>query len=210
MNRSENIPISQQQENLRNALRSRAEFDAECSSPHRRRVPPPRPETPTPSSSSSERARAALRRAQREVREVEIHGSPRRRRNLAGMGNFSGQPIPNNSSTETPDRIPLAPITVNLLPTPPSTQMVIGPSHQIQPFVMAPTPAPSRRSQAQISRRLREAQAQALLTPPVTQATTPTQAESNVNQNRRSEGQRRRREREAQPQGMPSPGSAAL
>ncbi|KAF9549921.1 hypothetical protein CPC08DRAFT_715368 [Agrocybe pediades] len=44
---SENIPISQQRENLRNALRSRAEFEAECSSPYRRRVPPPRPETPT-------------------------------------------------------------------------------------------------------------------------------------------------------------------
>ncbi|KAF9567501.1 hypothetical protein CPC08DRAFT_758092 [Agrocybe pediades] len=115
-----------------------------------------------------------------------------------------------NSSTEASNRVPLAPITINLSPTPPSTQMVVGPGHQVQPFVVAPIYAPSRRSQAQISRRLREAQAQALLTPPVTQATTPTQAESTVNQNRRSEGQRRRREREAQPQGMPSPGSAAL
>ncbi|KAF4613519.1 hypothetical protein D9613_007800 [Agrocybe pediades] len=177
------------------------------SSPHRRRVPPPRPDSPTPSSSSSERARAALRQAQREV---EIHGSPRRRRNLAGTGNIFEQGLPDNSSTETSNRIPLASITINLLPTPPSTQMVVGPGHQVQPFVVAPIPAPSRRSQAQISRLLREDQAQALLTPPVTQATTPTQAESTVNQNRRSEGQRRRREREAQPQGMPSPGSAAL
>ncbi|KAF4609652.1 hypothetical protein D9613_012005 [Agrocybe pediades] len=83
--------------------------------------------------------------------------------------------MPDNSSTETSNRVPLAPITINLSPIPPSTQMVVGPGHQVQPFVVAPIYAPSRRSQAQISRRLREAQAQALLTPPVTQATTPTQ-----------------------------------
>src|SRR3954466_15968656 len=98
MNRSENIPISQQRENLRSVLRSRAEFDAECSSPRRRRVPPPRPDTPTPSSSSSKRVRAALRQAQREV---EIYGSPRRRRNLAGVGNIFEQGMPDKSSTET-------------------------------------------------------------------------------------------------------------
>ncbi|KAF4620274.1 hypothetical protein D9613_000331 [Agrocybe pediades] len=51
---------------------------------------------------SSESARAALHQAQREV---EIHESPRRRRNLTGTGNIFEQGMPDNLNTETSNRL---------------------------------------------------------------------------------------------------------